>query len=174
MGPPLISGGNSGSIVDRLIVAGPASMGPPLISGGNSVGRRNANVLEGASMGPPLISGGNAPVIPVNAVLMNASMGPPLISGGNWCSGWVRPARSRRFNGAAADQRRKFVTHVDQQLADVASMGPPLISGGNKGQAGSEKADAGRFNGAAADQRRKSGSGCGGGGLRHGLQWGRR
>ena len=54
-------------------------------------------------MGPPLISGGNPSRLDCG-IRCAASMGPPLISGGNDHD----PAeRGYRFNGAAADQRRK-------------------------------------------------------------------
>jgi hypothetical protein len=39
--------------------------------------------------------------------LQKASMGPPLISGGNRLVGSERLLAPLRFNGAAADQRRK-------------------------------------------------------------------
>ena len=60
-------------------------------------------------------------------------MGPPLISGGNRRPGSTGGTAFGGFNGAAADQRRKFVgTSATGGSSSGASMGPPLISGGNE------------------------------------------
>ena len=107
-------------------------MGPPLISGGNNQSWESQPRRWVASMGPPLISGGNSGTFRGHTSGTCASMGPPLISGGN--RSYSHPSRHRhprRFNGAAADQRRKLHT-------------PHLAARRDQ-----------RFNGAAADQRRK-------------------
>jgi len=83
-------------------------------------------------MEPPLISGGNRALRLVVGLALPASMEPPLISGGNYL-------QSRRafqlfvgFNGAAADQRRKYYIAEEGHAQSIkASMEPPLISGGN-------------------------------------------
>ena len=59
-------------------------------------------------------------------------MGPPLISGGNNLYTPGIPDESISFNGAAADQRRKFEHNAVTTAGVAASMGPPLISGGNE------------------------------------------
>ena len=68
-------------------------------------------------MGPPLISGGNASALRGKIRRADASMGPPLISGGNLTKRPHSEGDGNRFNGAAADQRRKWADKVVQQLA---------------------------------------------------------
>ena len=104
-------------------------------------------------------------------------MGPPLISGGNWrrCAGDVT---TLRFNGAAADQRRKRTagrrplhgcTRFNGAAADQRrkprdphgltawwlSFNGAAADQRRKRSGGSDAAGLRGFNGAAADQRRK-------------------
>ena len=62
-------------------------------------------------------------------------MGPPSMNGGRRStSGNVTRLRSRSFNGAAVDERRKEAPGAEELPENVtASMGPPSMNGGRLG-----------------------------------------
>ena len=128
-----------------------------------------------ASMGPPLFSGGNRP---------RNEPTTPLFRRFNGAAAFQRrksAPRSRRastppgFNGAAAFQRRKWRNaRPSSRSLCVPSMGPPLFSGGNPATRTPSRACFGSFNGAAAFQRRKCAGTVSYCSAAKGLQWGRR
>ena len=165
----------------------PASMGPPPFGGGNLI--RQCDITEKvgpASMGPPPFGGGNLPqlgfghapeyglqwglrlsAVEIMAVLESPEGAVSALQWGLRLSAVEirlpgKPAhrqQERRFNGASAFRRWKFVGFIPECSGPgwIASMGPPPFGGGN-GRHSSQPLIAGsssRFNGASAFRRWK-------------------